>query len=47
MHRLLHASLHERGLLALGRKESLIGSPHEHDYEPVDARERLFRRRAG
>lgn len=47
VHRLLHASLDERGLLALGRKESLLGSPHEHDYEPVDARERVFRRRAG
>ena len=44
-HRLLHASLGEGGLLALGRKESLIGTPHEHDYEPLDVRERLFFRR--
>ncbi|PCC72293.1 chemotaxis protein methyltransferase CheR [Nannocystis exedens] len=46
VHRLLHASLGDGGLLALGRKESLIGTPHEHDYEPLDARERLFLRRA-
>ncbi|MDC0670704.1 CheR family methyltransferase [Nannocystis radixulma] len=47
VHRLLHGSLEDHGLLALGRKESLIGSPHERDYEALDARERLYRRRAG
>ncbi|WAS92561.1 CheR family methyltransferase [Nannocystis punicea] len=46
VHRLLHASLSDDGLLALGRKEALIGTPHEHDYEPLDARERLYLRRA-
>lgn len=45
VHRLLHASLAPRGVLALGRKESLIGTPHEHDYEPVNAHERLWLRR--
>lgn len=44
VHRLLYASLRRYGVLALGRKESLRGTPHERDYEPIDDPERLFRR---
>jgi chemotaxis protein methyltransferase CheR len=42
--RLLHASLCSLGVLGLGRKESLRFSPFEADYEPLDDRERLYRR---
>ena len=45
VHGLFHESLHRFGVLALGRKESLKGTVHERDYEPVDGRERIFRRR--
>jgi chemotaxis protein methyltransferase CheR len=44
VHKLLFASLRRYGVLGLGRKESLRGTPHEYDYELVDDRERLFRR---
>jgi chemotaxis protein methyltransferase CheR len=44
VHRLLYASLRRYGVLGLGRKESLRGTPHEGDYEPLDQDERLFRR---
>jgi chemotaxis protein methyltransferase CheR len=46
VHRLLYRSLRRFGVLALGRTESLRGTPHEGDYEVIDADERLFRRRA-
>lgn len=45
VHGLFFASLARFGLLALGRKESLVGTPHQHDYEAVDASERIYRRR--
>jgi chemotaxis protein methyltransferase CheR len=44
VHRLLYASLRRYGVLGVGRKESLRGTPHERDYEPLDEPERLFRR---
>lgn len=45
VHGLFHESLHRFGVLALGRKETLRGTVHERDYEPIDNRERIFRRR--
>ena len=47
VHGLFHDSLRRFGILALGRKESLAGTPHQHDYEELDAAEKLFRRRGG
>ncbi len=44
VHRLLYASLRRYGVIGLGRKESLRGTPHERDYECLDESERLFRR---
>jgi chemotaxis protein methyltransferase CheR len=44
VHRLLFASLRRYGALGMGRKESLRGTPHEREYEPLDEAERLFRR---
>jgi chemotaxis protein methyltransferase CheR len=44
VHQLLFASLRRYGVLGLGRKESLRGSPHEREYEVLDDNERLFRR---
>jgi chemotaxis protein methyltransferase CheR len=44
VHDLLYASLRRYGVLGLGRKESLRGTPHERDYEFVDEAERIFRR---
>jgi chemotaxis protein methyltransferase CheR len=44
VHRLLFASLRRYGVLGLGRKESLRGTPHDHEYETIDESERLFRR---
>lgn len=41
---LFRDSLVQRGLLALGRKESLRATTHEEFFEPLDAGERLFRR---
>jgi chemotaxis protein methyltransferase CheR len=38
-------SMTRRGILALGRKESLRHSTHAHEYEPLVERERIFRRR--
>lgn len=46
VHRLFYSSLRRFGVLALGRKESLRGTPHEHDYEEIDPVEKLFRRQA-
>lgn len=44
VHRLFHASLRRFGILCLGRKESLRGTPHEHDYAELDRVEKIFRR---
>jgi len=44
VHRLLYDSLRRFGILGIGRKESLRGTVHEKDYEPINARERIFRR---
>lgn len=45
VHKLFYESLRRFGVLALGRKESLKGTLHEHDYEPIDGREKIFRRK--
>jgi chemotaxis protein methyltransferase CheR len=44
VHQLLYSSLRRYGVLGLGRKESLRGTPHELDYEVIDETERVFRR---
>jgi chemotaxis protein methyltransferase CheR len=44
VHNLLFASLRRYGVLGLGRKESMHGTPHELDYEVLDENERIFRR---
>jgi chemotaxis protein methyltransferase CheR len=44
VHQLLYSSLRRYGVLGLGRKESLRGTPHEYDYEVLDDGERIFRR---
>ena len=46
VHELLYSSLRRFGVLALGLKESLVATPHEHDYESLAPRMKLFRRRA-
>ena len=43
---LFDSSLTRRGVLALGRKETLAGTTLEPAYEPLDAAERIYRRRA-
>lgn len=45
VHELFFASLARFGLLALGRKESLAGTSHQHDYDELDPVERIYRRR--
>lgn len=45
-HKLFHASLRRFGVLALGRKESLRGTAHEHDYVAIDTVEKIYRRSA-
>jgi chemotaxis protein methyltransferase CheR len=44
VHQLFYESLPVYGLLALGSKESLRFSPHESAYEPVDVREKIYRK---
>jgi chemotaxis protein methyltransferase CheR len=44
VHGLLYESLAPLGVLGLGAKESIRGTPHEVDYAPIDARHRLYRR---
>jgi chemotaxis protein methyltransferase CheR len=46
VHGLLFESLRRFGTLVLGLKESLVYTPHEQQYEAIDARLKLFRRRA-
>ncbi len=42
VHNLIYESLAMSGLLALGRSEMLRFSPHEDDYVPFEAEEKLF-----
>jgi chemotaxis protein methyltransferase CheR len=44
VHTLLYTSLVRLGVLAMGRRESLRFTPHEHDYEPIDGKQRLFKK---
>ncbi len=46
VHELFYRSLARRGVLALGRKESLRLSAFEELYEPLDLREKIYRRLA-
>lgn len=46
VHDLLFGSLRRFGTLALGLKESLVGTMHERDYDSIDPRLKLYRRRA-
>ena len=43
---LFDESLSRRGVLALGRKETLAGTTLEDRYEPLVAAEKIYRRRA-
>jgi chemotaxis protein methyltransferase CheR len=44
VHELFHDSLVNFGVLGLGHKETIRFTPREHCYEPIDAREKLYRR---
>jgi chemotaxis protein methyltransferase CheR len=44
VHNLLYESLSRFGILGLGRQESLKFTPHEHHYEALEKREKLYRR---
>lgn len=44
VHKLLYESLSRFGVLGVGRQESLNFTPHEHQYEALDQREKLYRR---
>ena len=44
VHSLLHESLANFGVLALGRKESIRFTRHERCYEDLDGREKLYRK---
>jgi chemotaxis protein methyltransferase CheR len=44
VHRLFYESLAMFGVLALGQKETIRFSPHENDYEELDAEERLYKK---
>lgn len=46
VHRLLHDSMVPGGILGLGQRETIGFTPHEADYEPIDAEARLYRKRA-
>jgi chemotaxis protein methyltransferase CheR len=46
VHELLFNSLRRFGVLAVGRRESLRNTGHEQDYEAIDQRERIYRKRA-
>lgn len=45
VHDLFFDSLRRFGVLALGRQESLVGTPHVGDYEDINGPERIFRRK--
>lgn len=47
VHELFDASLVDLGILALGARESLVGSPLEPHFEVLDADTRLYRKVAG
>jgi chemotaxis protein methyltransferase CheR len=44
VHGLFHDSLVNFGVLGLGHKETIRFTPLEHCYEPIDAREKIYRR---
>ena len=44
VHGLLYESMMHLGFLGLGEKENLLFSPHADGYEPLDEKERLFRK---
>lgn len=44
VHRLFYESLCQGGILGLGEKESLMATPHESDYEPLDKENKLYRK---
>lgn len=44
VHSLIYESLERRGFLGLGKKETIRFTPHEADYETLDASTRLFRK---
>jgi len=44
VHELFHRSLCRLGVLGLGKKESMRFTPHEQDYDELDAGERLYRK---
>jgi chemotaxis protein methyltransferase CheR len=44
VHELFYKSLGRRGVLALGKKETLRFTPHESDYREIDSSERLYRK---
>jgi chemotaxis protein methyltransferase CheR len=44
VHELFHDSLVNFGVLGLGHKETIRFTALEHCYEPIDAREKLYRR---
>jgi chemotaxis protein methyltransferase CheR len=44
VHTLFHDSLVNFGVLGLGHKETIRFTPLEHCYEPIDSREKLYRR---
>ena len=46
VHRLLYGSLRRFGILGLGRKESLLNTPHVDGYQELDAIEKLYRKQA-
>ncbi len=44
VHRLIFDSLAPQGFVCVGRSESLRFTPHEQDYAPLNAAERIYRR---
>lgn len=44
VHKLLYQSLKRFGVLGLGKQETLIGTPYEHDYEEIETPQKLYRR---
>ena len=43
-HRTLHDSLQTGGMLCLGMRESLSGTPYADGYRPADLAHRIYRR---
>jgi chemotaxis protein methyltransferase CheR len=46
VHKLFYDSLRRFGILVIGRKERIKTTVHEQDYEPLDAQERIYRRKS-